>query len=181
MTRRFDDRRGLGPRGDEKRLLPKRLRRDDQLRLQDQASQALGCFADIDATYRQMAERLQDFNVLSYLSSHDTRLFFAGDAKGSLPLQQRAANLLLLAPGAVQIYYGDESGRPLGPTGSDPLQGTRSDMNWRELLGEKPRCWPTGNGWGSSALATRRSAAACKPRSRTPPTTPSAAGSATIR
>lgn len=34
---------------------------------QDQASQALGCFADIDATYRQMAERLQDFNVLSYL------------------------------------------------------------------------------------------------------------------
>ena len=48
---------------------------------QDQASQALGCFADIDATYRQMAERLQDFNVLSYLSSHDTRLFFAGDAK----------------------------------------------------------------------------------------------------
>ena len=148
---------------------------------QDRASQALGCFADIDATYRQMAERLQDFNVLSYLSSHDTRLFFAGDAKGSLPLQQRAANLLLLAPGAVQIYYGDESGRPLGPTGSDPLQGTRSDMNWRELLGEKPRCWPTGNGWGSSALATRRSAAACKPRSRTPPTTPSAAGSATIR
>lgn len=104
---------------------------------EDQASQALGCFADIDATYRQMAERLQDFNVLSYLSSHDTRLFFAGDAKGSLPLQQRAANLLLLAPGAVQIYYGDESGRPLGPTGSDPLQGTRSDMNWRELLGEK--------------------------------------------
>ena len=50
----------------------------------------------------------------------------------------------MLAPGAVQIYYGDESGRPLGPTGSDPLQGTRSDMNWRELLGEKPRCWPTG-------------------------------------
>lgn len=109
---------------------------------QDQAAQALGCFADIDATYRQMAERLQDFNVLSYLSSHDTRLFFASDAKGSLPLQQRAANLLLLAPGAVQIYYGDESGRPLGPTGSDPLQGTRSDMNWRELLGKSPDAGP---------------------------------------
>ncbi|MBS3894025.1 alpha-amylase [Serratia marcescens] len=104
---------------------------------QDQASQALGCFADIDATYRQMAERLQDFNVLSYLSSHDTRLFFASDAKGSQVRQQQAANLLLLAPGAVQIYYGDESGRPLGPTGSDPLQGTRSDMNWPELQGEK--------------------------------------------
>ncbi len=66
---------------------------------QDQASQALGCFADIDATYRQMAERLQDFNVLSYLSSHDTRLFFASDAKGSQVRQQRAANLLLLRRG----------------------------------------------------------------------------------
>ncbi|CAI1160965.1 Alpha-amylase precursor [Serratia quinivorans] len=104
---------------------------------QDQASQALGCFSSIDATYQQMADKLQDFNVLSYISSHDTRLFFASDAKGSLALQQRAADLLLLAPGAVQIYYGDESGRQLGPSGSDPLQGTRSDMNWSELQGDK--------------------------------------------
>ncbi|UAN46008.1 alpha-amylase [Serratia sp. JSRIV001] len=104
---------------------------------QDQASQALGCFSNIDATYQQMADKLLGFNVLSYISSHDTRLFFASDAKGSLPLQQRAADLLLLAPGAVQIYYGDESGRPFGPTGSDPLQGTRSDMNWGELQGAK--------------------------------------------
>jgi alpha-amylase len=104
---------------------------------QDQAAAALNCFANIDATYQQMAEKMQDFNVLSYLSSHDTRLFFADDAKGSVPLQQRAADLLLLAPGAVQIYYGDESGRQFGPTGSDPLQGTRSDMNWDELNGTK--------------------------------------------
>ena len=104
---------------------------------QDQAAAALSCFASIDATYQQMAEKMQDFNVLSYLSSHDTRLFFAADAKGSLPLQQRAADLLLLAPGAVQIYYGDESGRQFGATGSDPLQGTRSDMNWSELTGPK--------------------------------------------
>lgn len=104
---------------------------------QDQAAQALGCFSNIDATYQQMADRLQGFNVLSYISSHDTHLFFASDAKGSLFLQQRAADLLLLAPGAVQIYYGDESGRPFGPTGSDPLQGTRSDMNWGELQGAK--------------------------------------------
>lgn len=104
---------------------------------QDQAAAALQCFAHIDATYQQMAEKMQDFNVLSYISSHDTRLFFDADAKGELPLQQRAADLLLLAPGAVQIYYGDESGRPFGPTGSDPLQGTRSDMNWNELNGAK--------------------------------------------
>ncbi|MFU2318595.1 alpha-amylase [Rahnella sp. PCH160] len=104
---------------------------------QDQAAAALHCFASIDTTYQQMAEKMQDFNVLSYLSSHDTRLFFAQDARGSVPLQKQAANLLLLAPGAIQIYYGDESGRQSGPTGSDPLQGTRSDMNWKEMAGVK--------------------------------------------
>ena len=104
---------------------------------QDQAKQALECYANIDDTYRQMAEKLQDINVLSYLSSHDTRLFFHDDAKGSVEKQKRAADLLLLAPGAVQIYYGDESGRQFGATGSDPIQGTRSDMNWNELKNDK--------------------------------------------
>jgi alpha-amylase len=100
---------------------------------QDQAAGALGCYAQIAPVYQQMADKLQDFNVLSYLSSHDTRLFFNEDAKGDLHAQQRAAELLLLAPGAVQIYYGDESGRPFGATGSDPIQGTRSEMNWAQL------------------------------------------------
>lgn len=94
---------------------------------QEQAAKAADCFASIDLTWQQMAEKLQSFNVLSYLSSHDTRLFREGD--------QRAAELLLLTPGAVQIFYGDESGRPFGPTGSDPLQGTRSDMNWQDVTG----------------------------------------------
>ena len=89
---------------------------------QEQAAKAVDCLENIDLTWQQMASKLQDFNVLSYLSSHDTRLFREGG--------QRAAELLLLAPGAVQIFYGDETERPFGPTGSDPLQGTRSDMNW---------------------------------------------------
>ena len=96
---------------------------------QEQAAKAVSCFADIDATWQQMAEKLQGFNVLSYLSSHDTRLFREGGS--------RAAELLLLAPGAVQIFYGDETQRPFGPTGSDPLQGTRSDMNWQAVDGEE--------------------------------------------
>ena len=104
---------------------------------QDQAKQALGCYASIDSTYQQMAAKLRDMNVLSYLSSHDTRLFFHDDAKNDTARQKLAGSLLLLAPGAVQIYYGDESGRPFGATGSDPLQGTRSDMNWSELKGDK--------------------------------------------
>ncbi|MCD1125727.1 alpha-amylase [Jinshanibacter sp. LJY008] len=93
---------------------------------QEQAAKAVDCLANIDLTWQQMATKLQDFNVLSYLSSHDTRLFREGG--------QRAAELLLLTPGAVQIFYGDETERPFGPTGSDPLQGTRSDMNWGQNI-----------------------------------------------
>lgn len=94
---------------------------------QEQAAKAVDCLANMDLTWQQMADKLQDFNVLSYLSSHDTRLFREGGDK--------AAELLLLAPGAVQIFYGDESARPFGPTGSDPLQGTRSEMNWQDVNG----------------------------------------------
>ncbi|WP_373779138.1 alpha-amylase family glycosyl hydrolase, partial [Glaesserella sp.] len=100
---------------------------------QDQAKEALGCFAKIAPTYQQMSEKLKDLNVLSYLSSHDTRLFFHDDSQNNLDKQKTAGSLLLLSPGAVQIYYGDESGRKFGATGSDPIQGTRSDMNWQEL------------------------------------------------
>ena len=95
---------------------------------QDQAAKATDCLSSIDMTWQQMADKLQRFNVLSYLSSHDTRLF---REKGN-----NAAELLLLAPGAVQIFYGDESSRPFGPTGSDPLQGTRSQMNWQDVTGK---------------------------------------------
>lgn len=95
---------------------------------QEQAANAVDCLANMDLTWQQMADKLQDFNVLSYLSSHDTRLFREGGDK--------AAELLLLAPGAVQLFYGDESARPFGPTGSDPLQGTRSDMNWLDVSGK---------------------------------------------
>lgn len=100
---------------------------------QDQAKNALNCFAHIEPVYREMNAKLQNFNVLSYLSSHDTRLFFHSDSEGSASKQKTAANLLLLTSGAVQIYYGDESGRKFGETGSDPMQGTRSDMNWQAI------------------------------------------------
>lgn len=71
------------------------------------------------------------FNVLSYISSHDTSLFFDRTG-GDLAAQLRIGTALLLSPGGVQIFYGDESGRRAGPDGSDKQQGTRSDMNWDE-------------------------------------------------
>ncbi|MFZ6658967.1 alpha-amylase family glycosyl hydrolase [Undibacterium sp. TJN19] len=66
-------------------------------------------------------------NVLSYISSHDTELF---DREKLID----GGTALLLAPGGVQIFYGDETGRHAGPfTPSDMAQATRSDMNWQAM------------------------------------------------
>jgi alpha-amylase len=70
-----------------------------------------------------------DFTPVSYMSSHDTELFF--DRFKSFEMQTSAANALLLSPGAIQVYYGDEVGRELGPYADDFHQGTRSDMVWK--------------------------------------------------
>jgi alpha-amylase len=45
-----------------------------------------------------------------------------------------AGTALLLAPGGVQIYYGDETARPPGiAPATDRQQATRSDMNWEAI------------------------------------------------
>ncbi|MDL0439363.1 alpha-amylase [Stutzerimonas frequens] len=101
---------------------------------QDQALAASDCLAAAEPSYADYARRLGEkpgHNLLSYASSHDTALFNQL-AKGDLARQRGLAAALLLAPGAVQVYYGDESARAFGPTGSDPFQGTRSPMNWDE-------------------------------------------------
>ncbi|HSI56261.1 MAG TPA: alpha-amylase family glycosyl hydrolase [Ideonella sp.] len=83
--------------------------------------------ADLDKLYFDYAKLLAapaTHNLLSYLSSHDTALFNRSKLFDG-------ANALLLAPGGVQIYYGDETARPDGPAPSgDKQQATRSDMNW---------------------------------------------------
>jgi len=92
--------------------------------------------ATLDTLYSNYAGLISgdaNFDVLSYLSSHDTRLFFGDIAKYDAGVQRQAATALLLAPGGVQIFYGDESGRRLGPAATDAVQGTRSDMNWSTI------------------------------------------------
>ena len=59
---------------------------------QDQAKNALNCFAQIEDVYQDMNSKLSDFNVLSYLSSHDTRLFFHSDSENNVAKQKTAAN-----------------------------------------------------------------------------------------
>lgn len=79
------------------------------------------------ASYSKILGGRPGFSTLSYISSHDTELF---DRNKLI----EAGSALLLAPGAVQIFYGDETARPAGPApSSDPRQATRSDMNWDSI------------------------------------------------
>lgn len=78
--------------------------------------------------------RLGDSQALLYISSHDTGL-------GRASNQTELGTSFVLMPGLVQIYYGDETARPFGDTGSDPNQGTRSDFNWSAAAGETAKHW----------------------------------------
>ena len=101
---------------------------------QDKAHDLGLCMSDMEPTFAAYAADInsdEEFNGLTYISSHDTTLFYA--KYQNLTLQKRIAAPFLLLPGGVQIYYGDETGRDLGPYGDDFHQGTRSDMNWNDI------------------------------------------------
>lgn len=77
---------------------------------------------------------LKDKSVLNYLTSHDDKHPYDVERKDPI----KAANILLLTPGACQIYYGDETARDLTIEGTEdnPVIGDatlRSFMNWDEL------------------------------------------------
>jgi len=79
------------------------------------------------ASYARLLSGRPGFSTMSYISSHDTELF-------DRQRLAEAGTALMLAPGAVQIFYGDESARPPGPVpSSDPQQATRSGMNWSSI------------------------------------------------
>jgi alpha-amylase len=79
------------------------------------------------ASYSRLLVGQPGYNTLSYISSHDTELF-------DRQRLDMAGAALLLAPGGVQIFYGDESARAPGPAPtSDLQQATRSDMNWNSI------------------------------------------------
>lgn len=90
------------------------------------------------AVYELMAERLHGedpFQVLSYLSSHDVSLYDREDLYAG-------GNALLMAPGAVQVFYGDESARPRAYA-SSPYSDLRlrGDMNWDAMDEELLAHW----------------------------------------
>jgi alpha-amylase len=72
---------------------------------------------------------LKDFGTLNYLTSHDDGQPFDPERKKAF----ETATKLLLSPGASQIYYGDESARPLIIKGTEGDATLRSFMNWDDI------------------------------------------------
>ena len=90
--------------------------------------------SSLNGIYQNYANSINtdlDFNMLTYISSHDSNLARSSD------LYYQGTSLMLL-PGGVQIFYGDETNRGLvsnmnfdGNGGSG--HSLRSDMNWGSI------------------------------------------------
>lgn len=78
--------------------------------------------------YQRYADTLnkESTNFLTYISSHDTKLFDRPRLKDALTYQ-------LLLPGALEVFYGDETARPYVSSGQDFSMGTRGFMNWDSI------------------------------------------------
>ncbi len=72
---------------------------------------------------------LKGKSVLNYLASHDDSHSFDVSREKAI----KAANVLLLSPGASQVYYGDELNRPLLVDGTVGDAHLRSFMNWEDI------------------------------------------------
>ena len=72
---------------------------------------------------------LKGNTVMNYVSSHDDGYPF--DKKREKTFE--SGTKLLLAPGISQVYYGDESARPLDIEGTQGDATLRSFMNWEDI------------------------------------------------
>ncbi len=86
---------------------------------------------EIFSLYSQILNEgdLKDYSILNYISSHDD----GGPYDLNRERVFEAGTKLLLTPGASQIYYGDETARPLVVEGANGDANLRSFMNWNEL------------------------------------------------
>ena len=100
-----------------------------------------GAIADkskLDEVYSGYANQINTnskFNVLSFMSSHDEVLMSASKSAKDMVYYGTA---FLMLPGGVQIYYGEETQRPMvsgvafdGSGGAG--HSLRSDMNWNSI------------------------------------------------
>ncbi len=86
-----------------------------------------------DSYANTLQNDLKGFGTMNYISSHDDGQPY--DAKREKSLL--AGTLLLLSPGASQVYYGDESARSLVIEGTVGDATLRSFMNWKEIITDK--------------------------------------------
>lgn len=73
---------------------------------------------------------LQGKTVLNYVASHDDGWPFDRDRQKTF----LAGTMLFLTPGQVQLYYGDETGRPLKAEGAEGDANLRTLMNWADTV-----------------------------------------------
>ena len=78
---------------------------------------------------------LKDYGVVNYISSHDDSEPY--DKFREHPFD--AGTKLMLCPGTVQVYYGDETARSLNIPGTQGDATLRSEMNWEEIAGNTER------------------------------------------
>ena len=111
---------------------------DKKINYFDKAFDALINF-EIKWNAKQMAEEavfnkydsilhsnLKGYSVLNYMTSHDDGQPF--DKEREMPF--KTATMLILTPGASQVYYGDETARDLTIEGAVGDATLRSFMNW---------------------------------------------------
>ncbi|MFC4269644.1 alpha-amylase family glycosyl hydrolase [Polaribacter marinivivus] len=111
---------------------------DKKINYFDKAFDALINF-EIKWNAKQMAEEavfnkydsilhsnLKGYSVLNYMTSHDDGQPF--DKEREIPF--KTATMLMLTPGASQVYYGDETARDLTIEGAVGDATLRSFMNW---------------------------------------------------
>ena len=73
--------------------------------------------------------QLEGYSLLNYVSSHDDGSPFDPKREKSI----ESGTKLLLSPGISQVYYGDESARPLVIEGAQGDATLRSLMNWDDI------------------------------------------------
>ncbi|MFD1217611.1 alpha-amylase family glycosyl hydrolase [Microbulbifer celer] len=89
---------------------------------------------DMESIFREYSNTLhegalKDVSVLNYLGSHDDQNSFDRERKQV----KTAALKLMLAPGAAQIYYGDEVARPMIDDQAYGDASMRVPMDWASL------------------------------------------------
>ena len=108
----------------------------------DSSGSPLPAASSINGKFQRYADSINSndkFNQLTYISSHDSNL-----ARTSDMAYQGSA--LMLLPGAVQVFYGDETNRKTVPGMSFDGHGgsghsLRSDMNWDSIDQDELAHW----------------------------------------